>query len=73
MKLKLIALFSVLALVLAACGTDDDSADETTTTAAEATTTTEAMEEEMEEPGTIVDVAVAAGSFSTLVTAVQEA
>ena len=72
MKLKLIALFSVLALVLAACGTDDDSADETTTTAAEATPTTEAMEE-MEEAGTIVDVAVAAGSFSTLVTAVQEA
>jgi uncharacterized surface protein with fasciclin (FAS1) repeats len=69
MKLKLIALFSVLALVLAACGTDDESADETTTTVADTTTTTEA---EMEEAGTIVDVAVEAG-FSTLVTAVQEA
>jgi uncharacterized surface protein with fasciclin (FAS1) repeats len=72
MRLKLIALFSVLALVLAACGTDDDAGEETTTTAAEVTETTEAMEE-TEEVGTIVDVAVGAGSFTTLVTAVQEA
>ena len=73
MKLKLIALFSVLALVLAACGSDDETVGETTPADAETTTTTEAMEEEMEDVGTIVDVAVEAGSFSTLVTAVQEA
>ncbi len=71
MRLKLIALFSVLALVLAACGTDDDAVDETTTTVAETTTTT-TTEAEIEEPGTIVDVAVEAG-FSTLVTAVEAA
>jgi uncharacterized surface protein with fasciclin (FAS1) repeats len=61
MKIRMIALASVLAIVGAACSTAD---------AADETTTTTAAEEMMEE--TIVDVAVAQG-FSTLVTAVQTA
>lgn len=72
MKLKLIALFSVLALVLAACGSDEETVGETTPALADTTTTTEAAEE-MARVGTIVDVAVEAGSFSTLVTAIQAA
>lgn len=72
MKLKLIALFSVLALVLAACGADDETVGETTPVESDTTTTTEGMEE-TEDVGTIVDVAVQSGSFSTLVTALQEA
>jgi uncharacterized surface protein with fasciclin (FAS1) repeats len=63
MKIRVIALASVLAIVGAACSTAD--ADEETTT-----TTTTVAEEMMEE--TIVDVAVGAG-FNTLVTAVQAA
>ena len=54
----------VAALTLAACG--DDANDD----AAPATTVAEAP---AEEPGTIVDVAVGAGSFTTLVAAVQAA
>jgi uncharacterized surface protein with fasciclin (FAS1) repeats len=49
----------VAALTLSACGNDSESASETTT---EATT-----------PGTIVDVAVGAGNFTTLVAAVTAA
>ncbi len=67
MKIRLIALMAILAIVVAACGSDD--ADETTTTAAPVETT-EAMEEEMTE--TVVDVAINNG-FDTLVTAVQAA
>ena len=70
----------VAALTLAACGDDsNDEATEATTAAPAATTaapaaTTMAPESSMaEEPGTIVDVAVAAGSFTTLVAAVQAA
>jgi basic membrane protein A len=44
--MRYLAIFSVLALVLAACGGDEEGGEETTTTeAAEETTTTEAMEE----------------------------
>jgi transforming growth factor-beta-induced protein len=60
---KFAAVASVLALTLAACG--DDGADD----AAPATTVAEAPAE----LGTIVDVAVANGSFTTLVAAVQAA
>lgn len=54
----------VAALTLAACGDDanDDAAPVTTVADAPA-----------EEPGTIVDVAVGAGTFTTLVAAVQAA
>ena len=69
----------VAALTLAACGDDsNDEATDATTAAPVATTmapaTTMAAESSMAaEPGTIVDVAVAAGSFTTLVAAVQAA
>ncbi len=55
--LRFVALFSVFALVLAACGDGDEAADTTeaaadttTTEAMEETTTTEAMTEETEAP-----------------------
>jgi uncharacterized surface protein with fasciclin (FAS1) repeats len=69
----------VAALTLAACGDDSDDDATAATTAAPAATeaapaVTDAEESSMaEEPGTIVDVAVAAGSFTTLVAAVQAA
>ena len=58
----LAALMLAFGLVIAACG-DDDAADTTTTT------TTEAPAEAMD----IVDTAIAAGSFETLVAAVTAA
>ena len=64
---KVAAITAALALTLAACGDDgNDDAD---------TTTTEAPADDApaEEPGTIVDVAGAAGDFTTLVAAVQAA
>ena len=71
----------VAALTLAACGDDSNDEGATATTAAPAateapaTTMAESMAESSmaAEPGTIVDVAVAAGSFTTLVAAVQAA
>lgn len=69
-----LALVVVLALVAAACGGDD--ADDTTTTAAaatETTETTEAMDDDAEAMGDIVAVAVEAGSFTTLATALEAA
>lgn len=62
---RLLSLVAVSALVLAACG----GTTETTTTLAEETTTSTAAEE----MGNIVDVADAAGDFTTLVAAVQAA
>jgi uncharacterized surface protein with fasciclin (FAS1) repeats len=61
---------AVAALTLAACGDDgnDDGAAATTAPAAAAEATAAA-----EEPGTIVDVAVGDGNFTTLVAAVQAA
>jgi len=66
MKLRLpfIALLAALALLVAACGSDE--AEETTTTS-EATTTTAA-----EEP-TVLQLAVEAGQFSTLIAAIEAA
>lgn len=60
--IKFAAVASALALTLAACGDDGDDAASTTTVA-----------EAPAEVGTIVDVAVANGSFTTLVAAVQAA
>jgi uncharacterized surface protein with fasciclin (FAS1) repeats len=57
--LRITALVAALALVFAACG-DGDAATTTTTSAPEA-------------PSDIVDTAVDAGSFTTLVTAVEAA
>ncbi len=67
---KLFALGAVAAVTLAACG--DDSNDAASTTAA-APATTMAPETTVAELGTIVDVAVAAGDFTTLVAAVEAA
>ncbi|MEO0493645.1 MAG: fasciclin domain-containing protein, partial [Actinomycetota bacterium] len=66
--LRILALLLSVSLVAAACG-DDDPVEE-------ADDAVEAADDEMAEdegPGTIVDVAVAAGSFETLVAAVTEA
>ena len=73
---RIAAALLAFGLIAAACGDDDDDAAPAATTEAAAAETTEAMaEEEMAEegPGTIVDVAVGAGSFETLVAAVQAA
>ncbi|HEX2420723.1 MAG TPA: fasciclin domain-containing protein [Acidimicrobiia bacterium] len=64
MKRSLIILLTALAVVTAACGSTAD----TTTTAAAPATTSGAME-----PGDIVEVATEAGSFSTLLTAIDAA
>jgi transforming growth factor-beta-induced protein len=69
---RVLALAAAALLVLAACGDDDDSADATTTTAPAEMNGDDGMNGD-EAPGTIVDVAVAAGDFSTLVAAVQAA
>jgi transforming growth factor-beta-induced protein len=68
--MTVIGLAAVLALT--ACGDDTDEAATTAapTTAAAPATTAAAM---AEQPGTIVDVAVAAGDFTVLVEAVQAA
>ena len=67
---RLCAVFLTLTLVAAACGDDSSSTSETTTTTAAPTTTASSESEAM---GTVVDVAVASGSFPTLVAAVQAA
>lgn len=61
------ALTAAAALTLAACGDDANDEGAAATTAAPGTTAA------AEEPGTIVDVAVGAGTFTTLVAAVQAA
>lgn len=68
--LRVLALLMSLALVAAACG-DDDPIEETADAEPEATE--EDMAEDEEGPGTIVDVAVGAGTFETLVAAVTAA
>ena len=67
---RLCAVFLTLTLVAAACGDDSSSTSESTTTTAAPTTTASPESEAM---GTVVDVAVASGSFPTLVAAVQAA
>jgi len=77
--LRLLALLGVLSLVAVACSDDgdgDDAADTTTTEAMEEdmeTTTTEAMDDEEVAEDDIVDTAIAAGDFTTLVAAIQAA
>ena len=61
-------------VVLSACGSDSNDADEAVATTEAAPAATEAPADDMaDEPGTIVDVAVANGSFGTLVAAVTAA
>jgi len=77
---RLVAVGAIAGLLaLSACGSDsnDESSSTEAPAATEAPATTEAMAETTDamtdEPGTIVDVAVAAGSFDTLVAAVTAA
>jgi len=66
-------------VVLSACGSDSNDADEAAATteaapvATEGEDMTETTDDMADEPGTIVDVAVANGSFETLVAAVTAA
>jgi len=66
-------------VVLSACGSDSNDADEAVATteaapvATEGEDMTETTDDMADEPGTIVDVAVANGSFETLVAAVTAA
>jgi transforming growth factor-beta-induced protein len=77
---KLVAPLALVGLVAAACGDDDEDpsqsgevpAETTAAEDAEATPEDEAMPED-EAAGTIVDVAVEAGDFTTLVAAVEAA
>ena len=75
--LRLIAVLLALSLIATACGDDDDAAEDTSTDApaeeAQEPTEDQPQDEAADEPGTIVDVAVANGSFTTLVAAVQAA
>lgn len=63
---RIAAAVASLSLVAAACGSDGDDSTATTEAPVEA-------EAAADEPGTIVDVAVANGNFTTLVAAVQAA
>ena len=70
---RMMSLLLAITLIAAACGSDDEVVEETATTEAMEDESTETTEVMADEPGTIVDVAVGAGSFTTLVAAVQEA
>lgn len=71
---RVLSALLALSLLAVACGSDDPVA-QVTEAVEEAVTTDDAMDDEAmaDEPGTIVDVAVGAGSFTTLVAAVTEA
>ena len=71
LNLGVIALVGLLAAVLAACGDDDEP--DPTPTPPPATPTAAAASPEAEQPGTIVEIAVADGRFETLVAAVGAA
>jgi uncharacterized surface protein with fasciclin (FAS1) repeats len=72
--IRVLAALLALSLIAAACG-DDDPVESSTADAADTADVAEedVAEEATDEPGTIVDVAVANGSFTTLVAAVQAA
>jgi uncharacterized surface protein with fasciclin (FAS1) repeats len=71
---RLTAVAAVAGLtILSACGSDSNDADDATPATTAAPAATDAPAEGGEEPGTIVDVAVANGSFETLVAAVTAA
>lgn len=77
MRKSLLAGIAVAALALSGCaaGTEEvvDEVDETVVEEVEETETVEEAEVVEEGPGTIVDVAVGAGTFTTLVAAVEAA
>ncbi|MDH3754256.1 MAG: fasciclin domain-containing protein [Acidimicrobiia bacterium] len=70
---RLLAALLAVSLIAAACGDDDTSDAVSSGEAAEETSDETDQPTEAEEPGTVVDVAVANGSFTTLVAAVQAA
>ena len=69
-RIRIIAALLVVGLVAAACG---DSSSDTTVAAIPAAEEQPAAQPAQDEMGDIVDTAIAAGSFSTLVTAVEAA
>ncbi|MCB8924784.1 MAG: fasciclin domain-containing protein [Ardenticatenaceae bacterium] len=82
-NLKTLIVLLILSLVLVACGGSEEVTEPTAEPTTEAAPTEEAMaeeptaepmeEESMEEMNSIVDIAVADGRFTTLVTAVEAA
>ncbi len=75
MSRKILGLVLALSLLAAACGSDDDTAAEVVETVEDAVAQTDAVTqtEAVAELGTVVDVAVGAGDFTTLVAALTEA
>jgi uncharacterized surface protein with fasciclin (FAS1) repeats len=71
-RLAAVAAISGL-VVLSACGSDSNDADDATPETTEAAADDAGDDAAADEPGTIVDVAVANGSFETLVAAVTAA
>jgi uncharacterized surface protein with fasciclin (FAS1) repeats len=72
---RTVAIAALSSLALVACGDDDDASEDAAAaaTADDAITPPPATTVMAEQPGTIVDVAAAAGTFNTLVAAVQAA
>lgn len=72
---RIAAVLAALALLFAACGDDEDNSDDTVAESDETTaeTTTDDTVAESDEPATVVDLAVGAGGFDTLVAAVGAA
>ncbi len=76
MRTKFVRMFALLfafTLIAAACGSDEPTAVADEPSAEEPAAEEPAMDDSESAPGTIVDVAVGAGDFTTLVAAVQAA
>ena len=69
-RISLLAIVAVFALIVAACST---SGDETTTTTAAAATETATTEADAMDSTSVLDLAVEAGQFSTLIAAIDAA
>lgn len=69
-RISLLALVAVFALIVAACSSSSDETTTTTAAAAPETTTTEAP---MEDSTSVLDLALEAGQFSTLIAAIDAA
>ncbi|MEL7210165.1 MAG: fasciclin domain-containing protein, partial [Actinomycetota bacterium] len=71
--IRILAMLFAGVLVLAACGDDSDSDSDSSSSESTESTEAPAEEEEAAEEMDIVDTAIGAGDFSTLVAAVQAA
>lgn len=69
-RISLFALVAVFTLIVAACSSSSDETTTTTETAAAETTTTESA---TEESTSVLDLALEAGQFSTLIAAIEAA